>query len=214
MRLTILGAGGRVGRHVVEQAISADHQVTALVRRPDSIPADVRGRVTIVVGDIEDPAALDAAIAGADAVISAIGPSGNTHDQVEILRTGMRRTIEAMRRHGVSRIVNLSGAAVDVVGDRKPVLDRLIGRVVRMAARHVVGSKQAEFDELVASGLDWVAVRPALVRDGPHTGTYVAGIDALRPGARISRADVADLMLAEATATEPRFIRQAPFIRD
>lgn len=54
MRLVIIGGGGRIGRHVVQQAI---------------------------------------------------GPSGNTPDQVEILRTGMHRTIEAMRRHGVARIV-------------------------------------------------------------------------------------------------------------
>ena len=57
---------------------------------------------------------------------------------------------------------------------------------------------QAEYDTLAASDLEWVAVRPALVTDGPLTARYVAGPDALRPGARISRADIAHLMVAQA----------------
>jgi putative NADH-flavin reductase len=67
---------------------------------------------------------------------------------------------------------------------------------VRLVSRHVVAAKQAEFDELLASPLEWVAVRPPLVTDGPHTGRYRAGLDVLHPGARISRADIADFMLA------------------
>jgi putative NADH-flavin reductase len=110
----------------------------------------------------------------------------------------MRNTLVAMERHGVRRIVNLSGAGIAAPGERKPMLDKLASRIVRRLARHVVGAKQAEYDELAQSAVEWIAVRPALVTDGPLTGRYVAGPDALRPGARISRADVAHLMLAEA----------------
>jgi hypothetical protein len=78
------------------------------------------------------------------------------------------------------------------------MLDRVMTRIVGRFARHVVAAKQAEYDLLAASDAEWVAVRPALVTDDPLTGSYVAGPDALRPGARISRADVAHLMLREA----------------
>jgi putative NADH-flavin reductase len=110
----------------------------------------------------------------------------------------MEQTVEAMRTAGVARIVNLSGAGITAPGERKPLLDRLASRLVRHFARFVVASKQAEYDTLAASGLEWVAVRPALVTDGPLTARYVAGPDVLRPGARISRADTAHLMLAQA----------------
>ncbi|MDQ3880229.1 MAG: NAD(P)H-binding protein, partial [Chloroflexota bacterium] len=131
-------------------------------------------------------------------------------DQVDVLRRSIGTLIDAMEAHDVRRLVNLSGAGVEVPGDRKPAFDRLMSRLVRLFARHVVAAKQAEFDELARSGLDWVAVRPPLVRDGPRTGEYRSGLDVLHPGARISRADVADFMLSQATA--PTFVRQAPFV--
>lgn len=110
----------------------------------------------------------------------------------------MRRTIEAMHRRGVRRIVNLSGAGITAPGEEKPLFDKIATRIVRLFSGSVVAAKQAEYDELAKSDLDWVAVRPALVTDGPLTGRYAAGPSELRPGARISRADVAHLMLAQA----------------
>jgi len=198
MKLAVLGATGRIGRHVAAQAVAAGDDVTVLVRSADRL-GDLVGRVRAVEGHIEDAAAVDRAVAGADVVICAIGPDRNAPDQVERLRVGMTHTLTAMRRHGVRRIVNLSGAGVTAPGERKPMLDRIATRIVRRFARHVVAAKQAEYDLLAAaSDVEWVAVRPGLVNDAELTGRYVAGPDALRPGARIGRADVAHLMLAEA----------------
>lgn len=195
----ILGATGRIGRHVLEQALQSGHDVTVLVRDPARLGA-LADHVTIVTGSVSDPDAVDRAVAGADVVISAIGPDANDATQVERLRGGMRATIAAMQRHGVRRIVNLSGAGITAPGERKPLLDRLATRIVRRFARHVVDAKQAEYDELAGSDLEWIAVRPGIVTDGPLTRHSIAGPDALRPGARISRADVAHLMLAQAEA--------------
>lgn len=197
VRLTILGATGRIGRHAVEQAVGAGHEVAVLVRDSGRL-GDLRDRVRVVTGTVSEPEAVDEAVAGAEAVISAIGPDGNDPVEVERLRAGMRNTLAAMERHGVPRIVNLSGAGITAPGERKPLLDNLASRIVRRLARHVVEAKQGEYDEMAGSEVEWIAVRPALVTDGPLTGRYVAGPHALRAGARISRADVAHLMLAEA----------------
>lgn len=197
MKLTILGASGRIGRHVLEQALARNHDVTVLVRDPSRVGI-AHGRVAIVTGDVHTGEAVDRALAGADAVISAIGPDANTPDQMQKLRTGMRRTVEAMHRHGVRRIINLSGAGITAPGEEKPMVDRIATRIVQAFSGHVVAAKQAEYDALANTDLEWVAVRPALVTDGPLTGRYAAGPGELRPGARISRADVAHLMLAQA----------------
>jgi len=209
MKLTVLGGTGRIGRLVAEQALAEGHDLTLLVRDPLKL-GPIAEQVRVVAGLVSDPAAVRDAVAGADAVITALGPDGNTADQVVALRDGMRTLIEAMRDTGARRIVNLSGAAVDAPGDHKPIVDRLASRVVRLVSGHVVAAKQAEFDELLASDLEWVAVRPPLVTDGPHTGRYRSGLDVLHPGARISRADIADFMLAQ--ATEPTYLRAAPFV--
>lgn len=209
MRLTIFGGTGRIGRLIVEQALAAGQDVTVLVRDPHKLGPIVE-RVQVEPGRITDPAAIGRAITGADVVISALGPDGNSADQVIALSAGMDAIIDAMRENGVSRIINLAGAAIDAPGDHKPMVDRLASRIVRLVSGHVVAAKQAEFDKLLASGLEWVAVRPPLVTDGPHTGIYRAGLDVLHPGARISRADIADFMLAQ--AADPTFAQAAPFI--
>jgi len=209
MKLTVLGGTGRIGRLVVEQALAGCHDLTLLVRDPLKL-GPVAERVRVIPGLVNDPAAVRAAVAGAEAVISALGPDGNTADQVVALREGMLTVIKATRDVGVQRIVNLSGAAVDAPGDHKPIVDRLASRIVRLVSGHVVAAKQAEFDELMASGLEWIAVRPPLVTGGPHTGRYRAGLDVLHPGARISRADIADFILAQ--AAEPTFAQAAPFV--
>lgn len=197
VRLTILGATGRIGRHALDRALEAGHEVTVLVRDPTRL-GQAAERVRVVTGTLDDPQAVDRAVVDADAVISAIGPDGNAPAQVDRLRDGMRNVIAAMERHGVRRIVNLSGAGISAPGERKPFLDRLLTRIVRRFARHVVAAKQAEYDELARSDLEWVAVRPAVVTDGPSSGAIVAGPDELRPGARATRTDVGRLLVAEA----------------
>ena len=209
MKLTVLGGTGRIGRLVVAQALSGGHEVTVLVRDPQKV-GPIAERVRIVIGSASDPNAVRDAVAGADAVISALGPDGNSAEQVVALRDGMRTVIEAMRDTRVRRMINLSGAAIDAPGDHKPMIDRFASRIVRLMSGHVVAAKQAEFDELLASGLEWVAVRPPLVTDGPHTGRYRAALDVLHPGARIARSDIADFMLAQ--AAEPTFAQSAPFV--
>ena len=209
MKLTVLGGTGKIGRLIVEQALAAGHDVTVLVRDPQKLGPIVE-RVRVVPGLVSDAMAVGDAVAGAGAVISTLGPDGNSAGQVVKLREGMRTVIGAMRDNGVERIVNLSGAAIDAPGDHKPMVDRFASRIVRLVSGHVVAAKQAEFDELLASGLEWVAVRPPLVTDGPHIGRYRAGLDVLHPGARIARADIADFMLAQ--AVDPTFAQAAPFV--
>src|ERR687888_2308318 len=73
MRLTIFGASGKTGRHLVEQALEAGHTVTAVVRDPARLPLR-HDRVQVVKADVLDPAAIGPAVAGVDAVVSALGP--------------------------------------------------------------------------------------------------------------------------------------------
>jgi putative NADH-flavin reductase len=81
MKLTIIAATGGVGRQLLRQAADAGHDVTAVARNPANLPQDVlAGRaVRIVAADLAapDPQVLQDAVAGADAVLSALGPHNN-----------------------------------------------------------------------------------------------------------------------------------------
>jgi putative NADH-flavin reductase len=66
MKLVVFGATGGAGRHVVEQALAAGNEVTAVARDPSRVRA--RERLRVVPGDVGDAASVAAAIAGQDAV--------------------------------------------------------------------------------------------------------------------------------------------------
>lgn len=203
MHVSIFGASGRIGRVAVRHALEAGHLVTAFSGRPVDVPA-----VESVVGDIRDARAVHRALAGADAVIAAIGARANTPEEELALETGMQNIVAAATDQGVRRIVTLSGAGVDAPGDRKPTLDRLASVIVRRAARHIVGAKQREYAVLAASALDWTALRPPLVIDGAARG-YRLDLR-LRPGVRVTREDVGCALVDQ--LTHPTFIREAPFV--
>ena len=77
MKLTIFGATGRTGRQLTEQALAAGHEVTAVVRDPARLAGLASPRLHVLTADVLDPAAIVPAVAGADAVATAIGPRGN-----------------------------------------------------------------------------------------------------------------------------------------
>ncbi len=206
MRVLIVGPTGRVGSLAVARAVAAGHEVVALVR--DRARIDPQKRLTLVVGDLRDAARVGEAIAGVDAVIAAVGPRSNTREDEEALALGMGNIVSAMEAAGVRRLVALSGAGVDVPEDRKPAVDRIISRVVRRFARHVVGAKQREYQIFSTSGLEWTALRPPLVTDGAPRG-YRLDLE-LRPGARVTRADVAQALIDQLADTS--FMRAAPFV--
>jgi putative NADH-flavin reductase len=110
MKLTIFAATGGVGRQLLEQAVAAGHDVTAVARNPGKLTRQVR----TVTADLAaaDPAALEPAVAGADAVLSGLGPHSNadagiaapgTHSIVAAMQAHRRRQRRAGRHRGLAR---------------------------------------------------------------------------------------------------------------
>ena len=70
MKVLVFGAAGRSGEALVNEALAAGHKVTAFVRGAAQYK---KANVRVVAGDALDAAAVDAAVAGQDAVIDALG---------------------------------------------------------------------------------------------------------------------------------------------
>ena len=206
MQVTILGATGRIGSLAMMAALARGHDLVCLSRRPPTTPSI--GRASTIIGDVADRDALGRAVTGSAAVIAALGPRTNTLEDELALELGMRNLVAAMEAQGVTRLIALSGAAIDVPGDAKPVIDRVASRIVRLAARHIVGAKQREFNVFSASALAWTALRPPIVTDGEPRGYRLS--ERLSPGARVTRADVAAAMVAQ--LDDDSFVRRAPFV--
>jgi putative NADH-flavin reductase len=203
MHVTVFGASGRIGRIAVQRAIAAGHAVTAMARS-----GEPEAGVTNIAGDVRDRAAIERAVRGAEALIAALGPRANAVEDELSLELGMRHILDAAAATGVTRLILLSGAAVDVPGDRKPAIDRLMSRIVRLAAKHVVGAKQREYSLVAASNMEWTALRPPLVVEGPARG-YRLDLR-LRPGVRVTRADVGQALVDQ--LEDRTYLRKAPFL--
>ena len=204
MRLTVIGATGGIGRSLVTQAVEAGHDVTAVVRDPAGLEADVR----FVPVDMSepDPAALSSAVAGADAVLSALGPRRRA--ERGIVSRGTAALVAAMSATGTRRVLIVTGVGISTVRTpnrpRPPRREPGAGFVMRHFAtplsRMVIGSHMADVaaaEEILAcSGLEWTAVRPPYLTDGPLIGDYqVAFGRSLGRAFRLSRADAAHCML-------------------
>src|SRR5262245_7841906 len=111
MKLTIFAATGGIGRQILEQAVAAGHDVTAVVRNPKKLSREV----SIVTADLAapDPAALKSALEGADAVLSGLGPRSNA--EAGIAAQGTRAIVQAMQATDVRRIVIVSAAPIGTV---------------------------------------------------------------------------------------------------
>jgi len=204
MKLTIVGATGGIGRLLLEQAVAAGHEVTAVVRTPAKLTRPVRA-VTVDLSE-PDRAALETAVAGADAVVSGLGPRSQA--DAGVAARGTEAIIAAMKETGTRRLIVVSAAPLGTVPSpaipNPPRHDPGDGFFMRTIFSHVAKTLfRAHYadlavmeDDLRASGLDWTIVRPPRLSNRPLTGTYRTAYGRnVRGGWIVPRADVAHLML-------------------
>ncbi|NUO98780.1 MAG: SDR family oxidoreductase [Nonomuraea sp.] len=196
MRLTVFGATGGTGLQLLRQALDLTHEVTAVVRDPAKLPAELRDRVEAVTADVMDPDAVAPAVKDRDAVLVALGARGRGPTTVH---SGSMRAIgQAMERTGTRRIllVSASGLVADS-GDGLLVRYVLKPLVVQPMFRNSYTDLAVAERLLRATGLDWTIVRPSRLTDAGRTGRYRTARDVnVRGGFSTSRADLAHCMLS------------------
>jgi putative NADH-flavin reductase len=201
VKITVLGATGGTGTCLVRQALDRGHDVTAVVRDPSRLAADLAGRLEVHVAGTLSAEAVAPAVAGSEAVLSALGGHGNGPTSVG--RDGAAAAIEAMRDGGVSRLIVVSASgAYPGPGDdpfTRWVVKPILGRVLK----HPFADMRRMEETVRASGLDWTIVRPPRLTNGRRTGRYRTrtGRNVLG-GVILSRADLADCMLNLLTRPE------------
>ena len=196
MKIVVFGASRGTGLKVVEQALEAGHNVTAFVRTPSSVNIK-HANLTVFQGDSMDAAAVEKAVAGQDAVISALGP---TRPPIPaMMESSAKNIVAAMKKHGVRRLVSTTGAGVRQPEDQPKFADHLIGFLLNLLAKDVVLDSAANVKVIQASDLDWTVVRYPRLLDGAHTGKYRVGYVGKDSSSQLSRADGADFVLKELT---------------
>ena len=207
VKVLIIGATGGTGRQLVEQALTAGHDVTALVRDLEKIRAR-HERLRVVQGDILDFNSLDLAVADQEAILSSLGTK-SVFRPVIIFSEGTTNLLKAMTQHDVRRLICITGiGAGDSRGHGGFFYDKII---LPIFLKRIYQDKDKQEEIIRKSDRDWTIVRPGFLTNGPPKGNYRVLTDLTRVTVgRISRADVAAFMLAQLNSD--RYLRQTPLL--
>ncbi|MBC3500690.1 NAD(P)-dependent oxidoreductase [Pseudomonas sp. SWRI59] len=187
-KIAIIGATGRAGSQLLEEALRRGHSVVAIARDPSRLQG--RDGVTVKALDVKDSVALQAAVAGVDAVLSA----------AHFATLDAHAIIEPVKRAGVRRLLVVGGAGSLLL----PSGHRVIDSPDFPEAYKAEASAGVRFLEVLRQeqNLDWTFLSPsAEFVEGERSGHYTLGKDHLLIGADgkswITFADYAIAMLDE-----------------
>jgi putative NADH-flavin reductase len=211
MNVTVFGATGAIGSLTVNELLANGHTVTTYARNPNKIPAEWGDRVRVIIGELSDADAIDQAVAGADAVVSALGPSLDRKATGFPLVDGARNILDAMKRHGVTRYIgHATPSVLDL--DEKPTpqtkLVTFMGRTgLPRAYQELIGTT----DLIQNAGVDWTIIRFTAPKNTPKTGKLRVGFYGTdRIGFAISCADIAAFTAEQVDGDT--YINRAPAI--
>lgn len=165
-KIAIIGATGRAGSQLTEEALRRGHTVTAIARKASAAPA--RAGVTAVDVDVQDTAALQKALAGHDAVFSA----------AHFSTIGSDKILSAVKNAGVKRLLVVGGAGSLYAAPGLRVIDAP-GFPEEYKAEASAGARYLEALRN-EKDLDWTFLSPsAEFVEGPRTGQFRLGKDDL-----------------------------------
>ncbi len=193
LRILVIGGTSGIGLQTVKLALERGHSVTAMARRPERMTL-THDRLETVKGDILNGESVAAALAGHDAVVTAIG-IGPTRKPVSVFSQGTRNVLAAMQNLGVHRLISVTGiGAGNSRGHGGFLYDRIIQPLMLKTAYE---DKDREEALIKATDTNWTIVRPGFLNDDDSEMRYrvISDLDGITSG-DIARADVAQFIVS------------------
>lgn len=172
----------------MERALAKGYAVTALVR--DAEKLEHRDQIRVLTGDATNEGDVQRALEGADAVIDTIGGTTPYKDTV-LERTAAHNVLQGMRATGVRRLIVVSMMGLGTSKDQAPFWYEHL--LMPTFLRGSTKDKAAMEQEVTESGLDFVIVRPPLLKDDPAKGNVTVLLQE-GTGHEITRADLAQFL--------------------
>jgi putative NADH-flavin reductase len=207
--IALLGATGLAGGYILDQALAQGYNVKALARTPKKLER-YKGRITIVEGDARDTAALATLLRGSAVVISALGPvkaDGQGAKMINSTVTG--ELIQLMPEFDIQRYILVSGAAVVMPGDDRNITGWLMRQMVRLGLHSELVDKQAEYQILAESSIEWTLVRCPVIEAQPFV--HSPSVSLATPTSFWLRAgELAHFVIEQINSGE--FVSKGPFV--
>lgn len=205
-KIVIFGASGMIGQRAAQEALSRGHEVTAAVRNPAKV-TEQHPNLTVQAADVNDPAAVEKIIAGADAVISTVSPRTPGVDPKDQVAANIDSLLTALRSlgDGAPYLVVVGGAGSLLIGSGERLVDQPFFPDIYKpeALAHAAGLETLRG----VSDVTWTYVSPAgVIQPGERTGTFRLGDDYLVADAEgnsnISAEDYAIVLIDEVEKRE------------
>ena len=205
MKIAVIGATRGIGLELVRAALSDGHDVTALVRDPASMTEE-HPRLCLVKGSAVDAAAVAEAVRGQEVVCDTLG-TRNVTGEVRLFSNAAEKIAAALQPDQL--LITVTGIGT---GDSKGHGGFLYDKIfMPLILRRMYADKDRQEAVIRNKVARWIIVRPGFLTNGPCTGQTCAVTDLHGVKAnRISRADVARFILAQAKA--PEFIGKTPLL--
>jgi len=211
LKILVYGASGKIGTHVVDEALDRGHMVTAVSRDPSRISKN-HDNLSVVKGDILDDQSIATLIAGQDVVIVSVrGVLGKSKDPLDAIpRIGVEKVVNALREagEGAARLIHVGGSGTLEVRPGVSYADTLpMIFIPRKLEMEIKGQVLAlEFLRTVTDVKWSFATPPKNFTNGKRTGVFRIGGDKLMDDSigrsRVSRADFAVALVDEAEKAE------------
>jgi len=191
--IIVFGASGGTGLQVVEQALEAGHQVTAILRHPELFPIR-HEQLKIIQGDVLQPLTYENTFYGKDIVISCLG--SRDRKPTTIYSEGVSNIMKTMKKVDLNRIICLSAGAVEVSPNASFLMKFLIKNIQQKRFKYSYADMLLMEKQLRESDLNWTVIRPPRLLNGDKTGKYRTGLNEFIPNmSSLNRSDLADYIV-------------------
>jgi len=206
MKILVIGASQGTGALCVKAALAKGHAVSAFSRTPSKLGLD-DPKLTKISGDFHDAKSVRDAVAGHDAVIICASPTklSAIKEKPDYFSRGTKYCIDAMKEHGVKRLVVLTAHGVGESKSAASWFQRtfLIDRLLKgFFDDHDVQERMTR-----ESGLEYVIARPTRLTNGAAKGKFVRTEDVVSVPGSIARADLADFLVD--ACDSPKYVGKA-----
>lgn len=206
--IALFGGTGQTGKLFLKLALSKGYWVRALVRTPEKLQVKHQN-LEVFQGDVLNEKDVSKVVQGSTVVVSLFG---HVKGSPEWLQTnGTKNIVSAMQKHGVDKIISLSGGGLPFPEKDQPKFaDKMIRTIMKIAVPKILNDAIEHHKVLDKSGLDWIIVRgPRLTNDEPK-GTYRVGWVGVNASTKIARGDLANFILKQ--VQDETYIHQMPFV--
>ena len=209
MKILILGATGRTGKYVIDEALKKGHKVSAIARDPDKLK---NYEIDIIQGTPYDYETVEKALTGCDAVINTLNVSRKSDNPwsplaapKDLISKSASNAIKAMEKTGIKRFVALSTIGAGRSWKTSPAILRFFVSISNLRYAFVDHGKQEEL--LENSSIDYTICRaPMLSSEVNSSGAIATRENEIPKSMKLSRNSAAEIFIKIIENKE--FIRQ------